>query len=445
MAITLQITDGTDTVDLNDGSNLYLGAAFQMNVGEGAVTEQIISGWSNSLTADQKAVISKRFNRLVRRAVLHYRENRVDRAVWLVWKPDDQTDNQYAKVMGGGEVEIVKHTVGGFGGGYFNPTIIREGEWRDTAPTGSIGTSLTTGTVYNKNDGDGDNFLSITSGRTNDALSTISFKVQTGDMGTIPDIVTIACRRNTLALLNQFVPSFNATDLANNGGGTIQADTTAAGDERLVITATGTPYWTIADTLMEAYIGEYAVYACTWINSGGGAATVAFETPNITGAAKSLSSSSVQNLVYLGNFSLPGTDMNPFLTLNTSEDLQIKLAYTVTSGSPSIYLYNLLLVPLDIPPIAVNTNGGVTSTDDVYIDGVHQMSYVTDSSGDLRISVPVTVTGRYPTTVGGEYNRFYFYFWSSENSGYFTTYTANNNCTVNIYAVERFLGLRGNT
>lgn len=444
MAITLQITDGTDTVDLNDGSNLYLGAAFQMNIGEGAVTEQIIAGWANSLTADAKALISKKFNRLVRKATLHYSEQRIDRAVWLVWKPDDQTDTQYAKVMGGGEVEVVKHTIGGYGGGYFNPTIIREGAWRDTAPTGSIGTSLTNGTVYNKNDGDGDNFLSFPA-RTNDAPNLVSFKVQTGDMATIPDIVTIAVRRNTLTLLNQFVPSFNAADLANNGGGSTAADTAAAGDTRLVLTATGTPYWTIADTLMQAYRGEYAIYACTWINSGGGAATVAFKTPNVTGEAKSLSSSSLQNLVYLGNFSLPGTDMNPFLTLNTSEDLQIQLAYTVTSGSPSIYLYNLLLVPLDVPPISVNTNGGVASTNDVYIDGVHEQSYVTDSSGNLKISVPVTVTGRYPKSIGGVHNRFYFYFWSSEIGGYFTAYTANNNCSVNIYAVERYMGLRGNT
>jgi hypothetical protein len=445
MAITLQITDGTDTVDLNDGSNLYLGAAFQMNVGEGAVTEQIISGWANGLTADQKAVISKKFNRLIRKAVLHYREQRIDRAVWLVWKPDDQTDTQYAKVMGGGEVEVVKHTIGGWGGGYFNPTIIREGAWRDTAPTGGNGTSLDSGTVYNKTDADGNNYLEISSARTNDAPNLLTFKIQSGDMGTIPDIVTIAMKRNTSALLDNYVPHFNPTDLANNGGATQEADTNAAGDVRLTITATGTPYWTIADTDLEGYFGNHAVYACTWINSGGGAATVAFATNNITGKAKSLSSSSLQNLIYLGNFNLPGTEFNPFLTLNTSEDLQLQLVYTVTSGTPTIYLYGLILVPLDIPPIAVNTAGNMASTNDLWIDGVHELSYVTDSSGDLRVSLPVTVAGRYPYSAGGEYNRFYFYFWSSENSGYFTAYTPNNNCSVNIYAVERFLGLRGNT
>ena len=178
MAITFQITDGTETVDFNDGTNLSLGSAFQMNVGEGALTEAIIAGWKSGVDGDAKSVISKRFNRLIRKAIAHYNDRRIDKAVWLVWKPDDQTDTQYAKVMGGGEVQIPTHTIGGQGGGVFDPTVIREGEWRSVAPDGTAGAAISTQTANNRVTASPvrENWADVANSRTNDAPALLEFR-----------------------------------------------------------------------------------------------------------------------------------------------------------------------------------------------------------------------------------------------------------------------------
>ena len=449
MAITLQITDGTDTVDFNDGSNLYLAEAFQMNIGDGAVSELVISGWLPAIDTDAKAVITKKFNRLIRKAIQHYSERRIDRAVWLVWKPDDQTDTQYCKVMGGGEIEVVNHTIGGLRGGRFAPSIIREGAWRSVAPDGTAGTAIHTAqTIYNKSDADGDNWLDIASTRTNDAPALLTF---TSDItsGTLPDKIVIATKTgDDTTFLNKFNPHFNAVDLTNNGGGSQVADTSAAGNFRLELTATGTPYWTIADTDLVAYSGNYNVYCAAWLNSGvTGAGRFRFQTEYITGEWKDVSGSSVTNLIYLGNFNIPGVDYNPFVTMATSSDLQIKLDYEEVTAGADTYLWGMFLVPTDIPPFEGDFD--IISTDEIVVDGVNQLVYVTDASGNQKIATGAAggnvARGRYPRAIGGQVNRYFFYYWGDPSSGYLTIYDPNLTIAIDLVTVDRFLGLRGNT
>ncbi len=264
MAITLQITNGTDTADLNDGTNLYLGAAFQMNVGDGPTPEAIIAGWGNGIDADAKAVISKRFNRLIREAILHYREQRINRAVWLVWKPDDQTDTQYAKVMAGGEVEIPTHTTGGRGGGVFNPTVVREGAWRGVAPDGTAGVSVvTSSTIYNKSDSVGNNWVDIGS-RTNDAPGLAEITVNNNGAWTN---LIVAMKRGSTTELNNFNPHFNPDDQRTAHATT--ADAAAPDNLRIDLTADNTISWGIDSTDLADYWGHYAIYCKTYQASGG--------------------------------------------------------------------------------------------------------------------------------------------------------------------------------
>ena len=448
MAITLQITDGTDTVDFNDGSNLALAEAFQMNVGDGSVSELLIAGWYPDVDTDAKAVITKTFNRLIRKSINHYSEQRIDRAVWLVWKPEDQTDTQYAKVMGGGEVEVVNHTVGGLRGGRFAPSVIREGEWRSVAPDGTAGVNISSGTIQNKSDTDGNNWVDIANTRTNDAPGHPKFIVYAGDMGTIPDRMVIATKRgDDTTFLNKFNPHFNPTDLANNGGGSQVADTSAPGDFRLELTADGTPYWTIADTDLIAYHGNYNVYVVAYFGAGSGTGRIRFETDYEAGEYKELSSSAVQNLIYLGNFNIPGTQFNPFVTINTSSDLQLKLGYDELTGTGTVYIKGMFLIPQDVPVYEVQFSNA--STDGIVVDTLNKLSYVVDSSANQKIATSAatqtTVKGRYPVAHGGDTNRYFFYFWGNPSSGYLTNYTHNNNCIVTLTTVDRFLGLRGNT
>jgi len=441
MAITLQITDGTDTVDLNDGSNLYLGAAFQMNVGEGAVTEQIISGWANGLTADQKAVISKKFNRLIRKAVLHYREQRIDRAVWLVWKPDDQTDTQYAKVMGGGEVEVVKHTIGGWGGGYFNPTIIREGAWRDTAPNGTAGSALVSGaTLYNKSDGDGDNWTSIAESRTNDVPSLLRFEIANNQ---IMDNMIVAVKRFPSSTeADRFNPHFNPTDQSTALSET--SDSAAPGDFRIdsnVTDNTTTISWLIDDANVMDYVGSYGVYIKAYQSAGAGSIEARWENDSnaIEGTYVSISSTSTDNLRYLGIMQIPGNEVNPFETVTTGGDFTLTCKFNHT-GAATVSFYGLFLVPVDVSPFAWTGETSIPSTVTTIIDGVNDVTYARlTSTGNLDISRRYSPKGRYLGSYGGEYNRYYFYAWEG------TDYQHNDTFTLTVRGIDRFLGLRGNT
>ena len=436
MAITLQITDGTNTVDLNDGTNLSLGEAFQMNVGDGPVTEAIIAGWHHGIDADSKAIITKRFNQLVRKAILHYRDQRIDRAVWLVWKPDAQTDVQYAKVMGGGEVEIPTHTIGARGGGTFNPTLIREGAWRSVAPDGTAGASVhSSATVYNKSDADGNNWLDIASTRTNDAPSLLKITIDPNDSSSN---FAIAMKRGATADLNNFNPHFNPAD--QSSGHSTSVEGAAPGNARIDLTSDNTVTWSIADTVLADYVGNYLVYGGLYQSSGAGSAQVRYTSDTVTGNYVDVESGvSSPFFHYLGSFNIPGTEINPFESLDSSSDFEIGLQVDIT-GTATVQVFGLTLIPTDIPPYFCNIPSG-TTTDNLVINGVDEQSYIIDgTSGGIVVGDVVNARGRYQRTIGGTVNRIFFYRWKNNLEVNYEIAMS-----VNIEVTDRFLGLRGST
>ena len=433
MAITLQITDGTDTVDFNDGSNLALAEAFQMNVGDGSVSELLNAGWYPDVDTDAKAVITKAYNRLIRKAILHYSERRIDRAVWLVWKPEDQTDTQYAKVQGGGEVEVVNHTIGGLRGGRFAPDIIREGEWRSAPPDGTAGTSVvSSSTIYNKSDADGNNWVDVPS-RTNDATGLLAVTL---DSGLVSDYL-IAMKRGTTAFLNRFNPHFNPASQSSAHSTT--ADALAPDNFRIDITADNTITWLIDGDDMAAYAGNYLVYAVNYQSSGAGSIQARFTTTYTTGEYKAVGTSVTDDLLYLGAFSLPGTEVNPFVTPAAGDDLTIGVDYDVI-GTATVGFFGLFLVPVDISPMKVELEGTLTGTNELVVNGVTETAYTVNASGEATYAdTRAVVTGQYLTSLGGTVNRLFFYQWSDTNYGH------NTSTVIDVTVVDRFLGLRGNT
>ena len=441
MAVTLQITDGTDTVDFNDGTNLYLGAAFQMNVGDGPTTETLISGWGATIGTDAKAVISKKYNRLIRKAIRHYDDRRIDEAVWLVWQPDSQTDQQFAKVMGGGEVEVVSNTIGDRGGGVFAPDVIREGAWRDTAPDGTDGTAIHSAVgVFNKSDADGDNWLDIASTRTNDAPSLLEIETDAG--GDFSELI-LAMKRGTTAELNNFNPHFNPTDQSTAHATT--ADTSAPGDFRIELTADNTISWDIADTAIQDYVGSYNVYVWAYQFTSNGDVIQARYTDDLqTGEYHTIGTTTQNALLFLGNFQIPATPVNPFATMALAADYTLGVQFDIT-GTETVYVRGMFLIPTDIPPM-VATLSANSAFNRVMIDGVNEQSFVMDDSGGAILDVQVVVKGRYQRTQGGTVNRLFFYNWDASGStAPFGDYSFNPQLTVTIKIVDRFLGLRGNT
>ena len=434
MALNFRITDGTDTVDFVSGDGLALSDSFQMNVGDGVVAEKVICGWQLATDTDAKAVVTKKFNRLIRKAIAHYRERRIDRAVWLIWKPFDQTDTQYAKVMGGGEVEIPSLTIGDSIGGIFAPDILREGAWRSVAPDGTAGTSVVSAqTIYNKSDADGDNWVDIATTRTNDAPGMLHI---TQDSAPVSDYI-IAMKRGTTTELNKFNPHFNPTDQSSAHGET--SDTIAPGNFRIDITASNTITWTIDGDNLAAYAGNYLVYAVNYQSSGAGSATARFTSTYVSGDYYDVGASVSDDLLYLGVVSFPGVEMNPFVTPAAGDDISIGIQYIV-SGTATVGFFGFFLVPIDISVLKLEATGTLTGSNEVVCDGVTETAYTVNSSGQSTYTDGlVSALGQFPTTRGGTVNRLFFYQWNDTNYGH------NTSTVVDVRIVDRFIGLRGNT
>jgi len=123
--------------------------------------------------------------------------------------------------------------------------------------------------------------------------------------------------------------------------------------------------------------------------------------------------------------------------------LRLYLEYTEVTGGSTSYMRGIFLVPTDIPPTVVDFT--VVANDEVVVDGVNEISYTTDSSGNQKLTGQVVTKGQFPRSIGGLANRLYFYWWGPKNGIYLTLYTPNNSAVVDVQVVDRFVGLRGNT
>jgi len=307
---------------------------------------------------------------------------------------------------------------------------------------GNSGTGISTGSIYNKSDADGDNWVDIPNTRTNDAAGDIRFQVTCGSAW---DSVIIAQKLfNNSTAANLFNPHFNPTD-HDDGLSITTADTAAPADIRFSITTTignqVTPYWTIAAADLPAYHGSYDVYIKAYAGSSETVTAQFYNSAVGNGATKkTLSNSSTDNLVYLGNHSLPGLEYSPFESVNASINIGIYLDY-VTGAT--VECFGLWLVPTDIAPAFVSTEFSVTaSANAIIVDGVTETVYEIDtSSGDMEFNARPHMAGRYLKSTGGQVNRFYFYIWEG------TDFQHNDSITGDTFfwVFDRFLGLRGNT
>lgn len=441
MPITLTITDGTDTVSFNDGTTLSLSDSFQMNVGTGgSVTELVMAGW-HITGANTKATTVRKYNHLIRKAVRHYRERLVDKAVWLTWKPDDQTGTQYAKVQGGTIIEVDTYTIGGREGGIFAPEIIREAEWRSQPPDGTAGALLYGAqSVRNKKDLDGQNWLDHTS-RSTEAPGLLEFQIEASqDYGEVLIARKLWINAGTG---NNFNPWFNAADQFSAHPTT--AETAAPADLKIVFTTSNTIDWAIPAAAVPHYRGRYQVFAWSKIVSGSGTATATLLVDNVTVSQPiPLDTAPVGRLgrLYLTTINLPFSQReNTLKGSSTSSQILLSLIITI-NGTATVDTYGIWLVPIDDGVFHLTAASDIaSSTQDLMVDSINGIAYLAEAA-DITKQVyfpnPLTPSGTYPIQEGNILNRFYFYFADGGEHEFNDTYQ------ITARIVDRWYALRGN-
>lgn len=434
MAIVLRMTDGSTTVNLNDPSRLR--ALRGIEIGSEDQDIDVNEAWSLRWAVDvsmtDKASDVQDLNQLLAKASLHFDKGRINRAVWIEMRPEGAPNTQYCKVKGGRLGSIQNRFLNNEAGSEIDLAFVREGAWRSVAPDGTAGASeVSSETRYNKSDGDGDNWVDISS-RDNDLLSKLVIKLTNNAAW---DNLIIAMKRDTsVANLNRFQPHFNPDDQSTSH--TPTSDSEAPGDDRIDLTASDTISWKIQDTDLPYYTGTYAVYCKAYSTAGSWQAR--YKDDLITGEYKDVGSAAASNLIHLGDFPIPAVELNPFVTIGTSNDLQVNVEFNEVSAG-TVRFYGMWFIPLDVPVYHIRCLANtIIPTRRMVHDGVNEISYQIETvGGNAAYDRPLAPGGRYQQSLGGEINRLFFYAWEGSD------FQHNDTFTIDVEVVDTFATIRG--
>lgn len=447
MAAVLKLTDGNDELSLLDASNLYIQEWYQQIApkladGEyGDVEEQIKLAWMQT-SDDSRDTTLQTLDRLAERADEYWRKRKMDGRVWIESRTHSETNSRYALLKAINPKKLDTRHWGPNRPINFETQFTREGAWRGVQPNTSPSAIVSATTIYNKNDSDGNNWVTIND---TDAKGgppgLVIFELDPGTDAPLPQnfIIAHAPTNTSLSEVNDFVTHFDAMmELDNNANR--KTNTGAADDTMIEVTADTTLRWnlTSASRKLRNYAGEYLIY-CVYHHSGAGSATMQFRHGNNYVAGPEVACSSVGSpgtAAYLGRTRIPGGIYNPTLLDN---DYNLYLDIDIT-GVFTFRFLDLWVIPVtksapfvvrkaDLSSGVLAVNGDYERTYEQTTGGLHQQTSST---------APET-QGRYLTYEPGKYNRYHF-FWTSNGE----LALPNYNMSVTVRIIPRFRALRGN-
>jgi len=412
MAIVRKITDGTTTVDFNDGSTLHLARPFDLGVGSegGDVTTVIRCLWDSSVSQDNRAATRQSIQLLLNKGRDRRKFRRAEDWVWLEVRSENENLTRYAVVKGGlvasptSNEEDDKQD-------FLRVSITREAEWRDATPDGAGQAAVSAVTIYNKSDADGDNWVTVSDSGRGDAPSITKIINEVSNNGI--DTLIVGAKYGSTTHLDGFNPWFNPTDLANNGGGTQTADPLAPADFTLVTMTSGEPYWQISAANLDHYHGNYRAYVYAK-GAGLGSATIGIEHGSQTAPLTTVDIPTTHLLHDLGPVTLPDFPI-VFSNLPTTGNYQVRLDIDVT-GVYTVTIYGLILVPLEESFFVTSPEGITGSNTQWTIDGFTQNTYLANSSGDQLLGFPLVPSGRHPQIRMANDDNIRFYFFADNGS-----------------------------
>lgn len=448
MAAVLKITNGTDEVNLLDPTALYVSSWFQQlarKLASGEYTdvpEVIKCAWMEETDDARDATIQSLYQ--LAEEVYQFRDQKkLTDWVWLEARTHSETNSRYAILNDLFTAELSKRHWGPDGPVDVAVQLRREGLWRYVAPNGTPATAVSATTIYNKQDADGNNYVTISNtDAKGDAPGLLIFEMDPGATTPLPKHYIIAQKTATnTSDLDDFVPHLDSNLELDNVGKRV-ADVEGPEDLAIEMTTDTTLRWnlTAAARKLSNYAGEYLIYAILNQTAGGGSATAQFQHGQnyVAGPAVTIDSpGSPGKAHYLGRTTIPGGIYNPALT---DADYDLKLNIDIT-GTATIKFFDLWLVPIsEVTPFVIReafldsgvlvANGNLEKVYEQTTGAVYQQTSTT----------PPEPGGRYLQCKPGRYNRFYF-FWTALGD----LAVPNHDLSVTVKLISRCRALRGNT
>lgn len=449
---TLQLTNGTVTVNFLDTSGLHISrGGYRQKVGHidpesGEIPDvvDVLNCIWMTTTDDSRDSTFINLRRLAKKANDYRRKRLVNDAVWLAIQTHSETNTRYHLVSSVQINELDERHFGPNGPVDLIITITREGAGRAIAPGATPTTIVAATTKYNKDDSDGNNGLTINpSDVPGDVEMITRIEINPGTTSPIPvNYMVAAAAFDGVTLASDFNPLFEATDEADNAA-LLTNDSNAPDDKVLRMTSDKTLRWnlTTGSRNFTAFANrDYLVYAAV-NGSGAGSAALQFRHGQnyISNSPVTVNPiGSPATLHYLGRHRIPSGKYNNELS-EPSGGYSIYLVVDIT-GTYTLDFFSLWLVPCDklfeLRDAAIDTDGTLI------MDGILNLSYEVDASGEWRQSSSSAFDprGQHITLDAGRYNRVFFFL-----SGLGGLTLFNWDYSVTVKGVARFTGIRGNT
>jgi len=443
MAAVLKITNGTDSVDLLDTTALYIqnwaqAIARRLPSGDYADVVEIIKlAWMEEDDDTRDSTIQA-LMQLAGEAWDYTDRELLDQWVWLEARTHSETSSRYAILSEIWPDRLSSRHWGPDGPVDLMPQITREGLWRYTAPNGTPTTAVAATTVYNKQDADGDNFVTIAdTDADGDAPGLIIFDQEWDELAT--DVIVAMKSSSSTSDLNDFIPHLDAT-LELDNVGSQAADVEAPENIRIDLAAGATLRWTLtaAARKMANYAGDYYVYAVAVMSGGSGTMTFKHGNDYVGLDAVTVNTTASPAAAhFMGRTTIPGGTYNPGLA---DADYNIKLVVTVAGGG-TFRFFDLWLVPIsEFAPFVVNNTQPTGNL--LTVDGNLERVYQQTSGGaySQADTTPPEPGGRYLQFKPNRHNRLYF-FWTGVND----VAPPNWAIDVTVKIIPRCLAIRGDT
>lgn len=459
MASTLQITDGTTTVNLLNTSGLYLkekgwkpAVAQEDENGDYLDMIEVITCTWMETDDDSRAETLKTLKRLDRKAREHWRRRLVDGWVWLAAATHSETDTRYGIIKSIDIKELdTRHWAAD--GPVEVKLVIKHILWWHVAPNGTPATVVSSTSVANKEVSTTHNHVQITAANVKGdapALALIELVRSAGDF--IPGFpYVISRRRGASADLDNFISNLTVNaDLLSGSGLTINADAKLPGGQYgrwSSTTDTNTARFALPNDT-EYFAGTYHLYVLCRAGADN-LATVSFypvystSVPTPYQPKQPVQASALPTLewqsYYVGTINILPRGIVSGYTSPAEYTIGIKCE---KSGSVNFDLAGVWLVP---------AYDGIFQVDEFYrpastfhttvIDGRAERAYAVLSGAVTKANMGYQ--GRFITLEPNTNQRLYFYQAITDFSAdpyWDPTQVAN----VTVKAIYRYTSLRGN-
>ena len=453
MAATLKVTDGTNTVNFLDSTDLYLAkdgwkpkVARQNEAGDGYedVIEIITLYWMETVDS-LRALTIHTLEQLNTKAKTYWRQNKVDDWVWMEVRTTGESSSRFARVKAIEVDELDSRHFGPARTADLVVTITREGAYSEVSPATTANTvNKSLSSVYNKQSG-----TSTTLTNRVKTETTLTFE-KYGVPGPVIIEMEESSQQETIIIAQRysqdetredtFYSHLNALDFQSTTN--IVDDASAPSGkkwERTGLSGVDSETKGAFVNGMTYYTGTYLVYAVIKVSADDifditiGQNTTATTLNNALPTVVVPTTTNYQ-MLYCGRLSIPPGGKIPGLSSSTTWYINMRVGWKGAGGSESFAIRNIFLVPVDYGVMLI-TPATIRRTVDSRLERVY--SY--DASNKYLQDADI-VRGKFFHMEPNVYHYLHFFCSRSDADG---GVDPADTIDINLRMVPRFLSLRG--